>query len=87
MKSQVLAGPIAIPKNTRETLRLSIDRLRGRTLVSARIWFVPADSDDARPGYDGFAIDVSRLPAMIAGLQELEVEAVRLGLLEPAEAT
>jgi hypothetical protein len=73
--------PAIIAKNSRERVRLSIDEYRGRTLLSARVWFQPAEGGDLRPGRDGWAIDVQRLPDIIAGLQRLEAEARAGGIL------
>ena len=73
--------PALIPKNQRETLRLSIDEYHGRLLLSARLWFKPSDGDELRPGRDGWAIAIGKLPEVIAALQRLEAEARVSGLL------
>jgi hypothetical protein len=76
-----MPDPITVEKNSREVLRLSIDEFRGRTLLSARVWFRPADGGDLRPGRDGWAIAVERLPEIIAGLKQLEAVARAEGLI------
>lgn len=70
-----------IAKNQRETLRLSIDDYKGYRLLSARLWFQPRDGDDLRPGRDGWAIALDKLPDIIGELQRLEAEARSAGLL------
>jgi hypothetical protein len=72
--------PALIEKNTREMLRLSIDEYRGKMLLSARIWFEPREGG-LRPGRDGFAISLDKLPQIIGELQLLEAEARAAGLL------
>ena len=74
-------APVIVPKNQRERLRLSVDEFRGLRLLSARVWFQPSDGGDLRPGRDGWAVAVERLPEVIAGLQQLEAEARRRGIL------
>jgi hypothetical protein len=73
--------PVLVTKNSRETLRVSVDEYRGRLLLSARLWFEPVDGSDLRPGREGWAIAVERLPEIIAGLQRLEADAQAGGLL------
>ena len=73
--------PGLIPKNQRETLRLSVDEYRGRMLLSARLWYKPSSGGELRPGRDGWAIALDKLPKVIAALQRLEAEARASGLL------
>jgi hypothetical protein len=77
-----MAEPVAIEKNSREVVRLSVDEFKGRTLLSARVWFQPADGGDLRPGRDGWAIAVEKLPEIITGLQQLAAAARAEGLIE-----
>jgi hypothetical protein len=42
----------------------------------------PSDGGDLRPGRDGWAINVDKLPEIIAELQRLETEARDAGVLE-----
>lgn len=74
-------APILIEKNRREQLHLSIDQFKNRTLLSCRLWFVPDDGGELRPGRDGWAIAIERLPEIIAALQQLEAQARAAGLL------
>jgi Transcriptional Coactivator p15 (PC4) len=76
-----MSDPILIEKNSRESLRLSVDEFKGRILLSARVWFKPSDGGDLRPGRDGWAINVDKLPQIIAELQRIETEARAAGML------
>jgi hypothetical protein len=72
---------IFIAKNSRESLCIAVDEYMGRVLLNARLWFEPRDGGDLRPGREGWAIAIERLPEIIAGLQQLEAEAREAGLL------
>ena len=74
-----MIDPALIEKNQRESLRLSIDDFKGRTLLSARLWFKPGDGGELRPGKDGWAIAIDKLPKIITALQRLEADARREG--------
>lgn len=76
-----MSEPVIIDKNRRERLRLSVEEFKGRILLNARIWFLPDEGGDLRPGRDGWALAVDKLPELIAGLQRLEAEAREGGLL------
>jgi hypothetical protein len=73
--------PALIEKNSRETLRLSIDEYRGKLLFSARVWFPPKDGGDLRPGREGWALALEKLPELVAELQRIEQAARDIGLL------
>lgn len=74
--------PIIVEKNRRESLRLSVDEYKGRTLLSCRLWYLPGEGEELKPGRDGWAVAIEKLPSIMAGLQRLEVEARAAGLLE-----
>lgn len=76
-----MSAPIEIEKNSRETLRLSVDEFKGRMLLSARVWYEPREGGERRPGREGWAIAVDKLPDVIAALQQLEAQARKDGLL------
>jgi hypothetical protein len=65
---------VEVPKNRRETRHLAINLYENRLLLRCPIWF-DAGAGEYRPGRDGFAIDVIKLPEIIAALQQLEAEA------------
>lgn len=45
-----------LPRNRRETVRLTVQEFRGTLLVNLRVWYRPDDGGDMRPGRDGIAI-------------------------------
>lgn len=53
-----------IPKNSRETLRIQLSTYRGHELATLRVWFSPGHGDELRPGKDGFALRVEKLPEL-----------------------
>ncbi len=77
--------PAVIPKNTRETLRLSVDQCGDRRMLNARVWYFPGDGEGLRPGRDGWAIALDRLPGIVMALQKIEAQARAAGLLEEEE--
>lgn len=76
-----VVGPVDVQKNRAEVLRLAVDEFKGRMLLSFRVWFEPREGGDLRPGREGFALAVEKLPEVIAGLQRLEAEARTAGLI------
>ena len=75
-------APIGIiQKNSREQLHVGLREFHGTPLVNLRVWFEPRDGGDLRPGKDGVALRIEKLPELIAVLERAEAEARRLGLL------
>ena len=74
--------PVLIAKNQREMLRLSIDEYKGRMLLSCRLWYFPREGGDLRPGRDGWAVSIEKLPEIITGLQRLDRQARESGVLK-----
>jgi hypothetical protein len=72
--------PRDLKRNTRETLRLEVSKYRGKTLFNTRICYTPDGSAVLRPGRDGWAMPIDRLPEIVEALRQLETEA-RAGLL------
>lgn len=70
-----------IEKNKSEVIRVSLSEFNGHDLANLRVWF-QADDGDMRPGKAGLAFRLEKLPAVIQALNDLEVEARRLGLIE-----
>jgi hypothetical protein len=52
-----------IPKNFRETIRVTLGTFNNRQIASARVWF-KADDGSWRPGKSGIAFKVELLPAV-----------------------
>jgi hypothetical protein len=58
---------IAIAKNAREEIRVSVDDYRGIALANIRTWYL--DGTEYRPGKQGIAIRLELVPQLIEALQ------------------
>ncbi len=60
---------IALRKNSREELRVSVDEFRGHRLLNLRVWF---ESDDGtlRPGKQGLAVRLEMAGDLTRAIQE-----------------
>lgn len=66
----------AIPKNSREELRVTLDHFRGHDLLNLRVWY---DADgEMRPGKHGLAVRLDLLPTLIEALQKAQKEAEKI---------
>ena len=74
----------AIPKNTREHIRVGLGEFKGHKLFSARVWVTKEDGT-ALPTQKGITCAVALLPAVIEGLQAPLDEARRTGVLPHAD--
>jgi len=72
----------SIPKNRRETARISLDEFAGHQLVDLRLWFSPNAGSEPKPSPKGLSLDVKHLPALRAAIEEAERVARAAGLLE-----
>lgn len=70
-----------IRKNAREELRIGLSEFNGHDLANLRVWF-KTDDGEMRPGKAGLAFRLDMLPSVIRGLNDLEVEARRRGLVD-----
>jgi Transcriptional Coactivator p15 (PC4) len=55
------------PKNQRQTFRVSLDRFRGKEVVTLRVWFAGNDGTE-RPTKAGITVAVRHLPKIAAEL-------------------
>lgn len=62
-----------IPKNKRETLRVSLSNYNGQDLISIRVWF-EADDGHMRPSSKGLSCRVKMLPDIIEALAKAAQE-------------
>ena len=60
---------IAIPKNAREEIRISVDEFKGHRLCNLRVWYL--DGDEFRPGKQGLALRLELAPQLIEALREV----------------
>jgi hypothetical protein len=71
------------PRNSREVVRLSLDRFNNRNTIDIRSWW--RDSDGTlKPGRSGLTLAVAHLPALADGFADALRRARILYLLEPA---
>lgn len=70
-----------IQKNSREELRVSVETFKGVPLVNLRVWF-RNEEGEWRPGKQGVALRIDRLPELRKALADAEAEAARQGLME-----
>jgi hypothetical protein len=61
---------IAIQKNAREEIRVSVDDYRGIALANVRVWYL--HGDEYRPGKQGIAIRLELVPQLIEALREVQ---------------
>jgi hypothetical protein len=80
----VVEFPIIIAewqRNSREIVRVALDRFNGRETIDIRSWWQDRDGT-YKPGRGGLTLSVAHLPALAEGLALALVEAQRLGLIE-----
>lgn len=70
-----------IPKNAAEELRISLTEYNGHSLVDLRTYVEYRTTAKIGPTKKGVTFAVALLPEIVAGLQEAEAEARRLGLI------
>jgi Transcriptional Coactivator p15 (PC4) len=68
------------PRNQQERVRISLDRYRGRDVVSLRTWWKSEDGED-RPGRDGITLDVRHAPKLAKAFKRTEARARKEGML------
>lgn len=71
-----------IGKNNREEIRVSLDQFNGHDLISLRVFTDNSKVEHRLPTKAGIAMKVTKLPALIDGLQKALAEARRRGLVE-----
>jgi hypothetical protein len=74
------------PANARETARVVLENYKGHDLVCIRKWYRGEDGE-LRPGKDGIAVNVRRLPRLAELVAEALAIAQNLGLLPSEEGT
>ena len=65
----------AIEKNTRESLRVTLDDFKGHRLVNMRVWF-KANDGEMRPENSGIAIKIEKLEELLSALAKAKTEAI-----------
>ena len=68
-------------RNTRELLRVSLDRFNGRNMIDIRSWW--RDDDDTwKPSRGGLTLAVRHLPLLAEGVSAAMQRACSLGLVK-----
>lgn len=81
-QSKRLVVIATLEKNSRETVRVALDRYRGCDLVDVRVCVeLTASSGVQTPTAKGVSLAVCRLPALVAALTAAEAKARELGLI------
>ena len=81
--------PIVIaewPRNSRELVRVSLDRYNNRQTIDIRAWWQDGEGN-WRPSRGGLTLSVKHLPALAKGLTAALHRACSLGLVEPVTHT
>jgi hypothetical protein len=73
------------PLNSREHLRVSIEKFNGFDLINIRKWF-KAEDGELRPGRHGIAVQVKHLPHLAAALTKALALATERDLIRTAPA-
>jgi hypothetical protein len=85
VKDDSTAFPLVIAewdRNSREVIRVALDRYNGRHTVNPRVWYRDRDDDTLRPGRSGIALGVKHLPALSDAMAKALAQARKLGLLD-----
>jgi hypothetical protein len=84
--TEVVHLPIIIAewdRNSREIIRVCLDRYNGRDTIDIRSWW--RDSDGSlKPSRGGLTLAVHHLPVLAAGLADALRRARAFGLIQPA---
>jgi hypothetical protein len=70
----------SIEKNSRESLRVTLDEFKGHRLVNMRVWF-KANDGETRPGNSGIAIKIEKLEELLSALAKAQSDARAAGWL------
>jgi hypothetical protein len=70
------------PRNSRETVRIRLDRYNEAEIVDNRCWWRD-EAGELRPGESVITLSVRQLPALASGLDAAMRKAIERGLLPP----
>ncbi len=70
-------------RNSRETIRVSLDEFRGRQTIDLRSWWRD-DGGNLRPGRSGLTLAVRHLPALADALAKALATARDTGIIDSA---
>jgi hypothetical protein len=69
-------------KNTRETVRVTLDSYKGQSVIGVRVWYADSTSGEPKPGRSGITLSMRHLPALAAGVTKALAKARKAGLLD-----
>jgi hypothetical protein len=69
------------PKNSRETVRISLAQYKGKNILDCRVWY-DANDGELKPSPKGLAVEIRHLQAMVSGITQALRQANAMGLLE-----
>jgi hypothetical protein len=72
-------------RNSRERIRITLDRYLGRNTVDVRCWY--RDGDTWKPTRSGLTTQVAKLPELVKGLVDALERAREVGLLPEQDKT
>lgn len=78
-----LSFPIQVcewPRNSREIVRVTLDRYKGAETINVRTWYTNSTGELA-PGRSGITLAVNHLPNLASGLAQALRHATTLGLV------
>lgn len=78
--NDILIGDLQ--KSAKSRVRVQLRSFKGRIYMDARQFWIPAEGDTPLPSGKGFALDPSKIGALIVLLQKAETEARARGLLD-----
>lgn len=70
-----------VQKNASEKLRFAFQELKGHQLLDMRVYGIFSAAKTYMPTGKGVSVNVSKIPELIAALQEAERKARELGLI------
>jgi hypothetical protein len=77
---------IALRKNSREEIRVSLDEFKGTRLVDLRLFSTFTAANVPMPTKKGVSLSVAKLGELIDGLEKARAEAVELGWIGADDA-
>ena len=64
-----------------ERIRVTLERFRGRNVVTLRTWWTDKDGKD-QPGRDGITLDVADVPKLARVFKRAHKQATKAGLID-----
>ena len=72
MSENLSMGPVDIPQNAYETLRVQQKTWQGYQLVDLRVWYPGKEDGEMKPSPKGVTFQKDMLPGVIEALQKMD---------------